>query len=639
MSPPPPPRDRQPDRHPDRRQDRRQDPGADPRPPRRPVRLGHQGVRLRAGLVMVLVLLALIAGRLVWLQGFQATAYAGQAVEQRLRTTNLLAPRGTISDRDGQVLALSVDARAVYAEPRTIARATCRPESERPCDPASIAAVLAPALDLPLQEVRDKLARPVVTTGTCTKADPMACSGFVYLARGLEPEQGNAVRELGLVGVGVMSEPKRVHPGGDLGANVLGFTSLDDEGGTTGAGGVELAADEVLAGRDGRSRAEVDGEGLVIPNGQQTLVEPVPGRDVQLTLDRDLQWYAQDVLARAVTDAAAESGTAVVMDVRTGELLALASVPTFDADDPGAAPPEVRGNRAITDIYEPGSTGKLLTMAAGLESGEITPDTVLTVPDRYAQPGKVFKDSHDHPTERMTATGVMAKSYNVGMIQIAERVGDAALHEMLGRFRLGSRTGLGLPGESPGLVPDPADWSGPTLGAISIGQSYSVNAVQMASVYATVANDGVRMAPTLVKGTADDRGQVQPAPEPEHARILSSQVAGQLRLMLEAVTGEGGTAEVAAIEGYRVAGKTGTAQRVVDGRYQGYTASFVGFAPADAPALVVSVALQAPQNGIYGGALAGPVFHDVMTYALSNQQVPPTGTPAPRLRLRESDPR
>jgi cell division protein FtsI (penicillin-binding protein 3) len=596
-------------------------------------------VRLRSGLVLVLVLLSLIAGRLVWLQGFQAQAYAGQAVEQRLKTTNLLAPRGTITDRNGQVLALSVDARAVYAEPRTIAKATCPAGATRPCDPDSIAEVLAPALGLPLEEVRTKLERPTITTGTCTPADPMACSGFVYLARGLEPDEGNVVRDLQLVGVGVMSEPKRVHPGNDLGANVLGFTALDDQGGTKGAGGVELGWNDVLAGVDGRSQAEVDGEGLVIPNGQRTMQEPVAGRDVQLTLDRDLQWYAQDVLSRAVQEAEAEYGTAVVMDVRSGEVLALASVPTFDADDPGDSPAERRGNQAISDIYEPGSTGKVITMAAALEAGAVTPETVFTVPDRYSQPGKTFKDSSPHETYRMTATGILVESSNVGTIQIAEKVGGQGLHEMLGRFGLAEQTGLGLPGESRGLVPAMDAWSGPTLGALAIGQSYSVNAVQMASIYATIANDGVRATPTVLKGTAEGAtGEVRPAAPAEQRRVLPSEVAGQLRTMLEGVTGEEGTAKAAAIPGYRVAGKTGTAQRVVDGVYNGYTASFVGFAPADDPALVVAVTVQGPTNGFYGGVIAGPAFNDVMTYALSNQQVPPTGTLSPRLRLRESDP-
>lgn len=590
---------------------------------RGPDRLGHQPTRLRAGLLVVLVLLTLVGGRLVWLQGFKATAYAGEAVEQRLRTTTLLADRGTISDRDGNPLAMSIDARAVYGEPRVIARATCPSGSTKPCDPASIADVLAPALGLPRTEVAEKLARD---------------TGFVYLARGLDLPIATTVRELDLVGVGTMAEPRRVHPGGDLAANVLGFTGLDDQGATMGAGGVELGWDDVLTGVDGRSQAEVDGSGRIIPNGQRALAEPEPGRDVQLTLDRDLQWYAQDVLARKVEEADAESGTAVVMDITTGEVVALANAPTFDADDPAAAPAELRGNRAVTDIFEPGSTGKVITIGAALEKGLVDPDTVLTVDDRIQVSNKRFKDSSNHPTERMTVTGVMVESSNVGTIQIAQKLGDQGVHEALLSHGLGNTTGLGLPGESAGLVPHPDVWSGPTIGALAIGQSYSVNAVQMASVYATVANDGVRLTPSIVRATADDAGSMLPAPAPESRRVMSSQTSAQLRTMLEGVTGEGGTAEVAAIPGYRVAGKTGTAQRVVDGRYNGYTASFVGFAPADAPRYVVSVAVQDPKNGFYGGVIAGPVFRDIMTFALGNQSVPPTGAPAPQLRLREGDP-
>jgi cell division protein FtsI (penicillin-binding protein 3) len=609
---------------------------------RRPVRLGHQGVRLRAGLLSVLVLLSLIAGRLVWLQGVTASAYADQAVEQRLRTTTLLAPRGAITDRNGQVLALSVDARAVYAEPRTIARAIqqkpCKPESERPCTPAQIAEALAPVLGLPERDLTERLSRPLRSDGTCTSDDPMACSGFVYLARGLDPDLGTAVRELRLVGVGVLSEPKRVHPGGDLGANVIGFTALDDTGGTKGAAGVELAADHVLAGRDGRSTAEVDGSGRIIPQGQRTVQEPVAGRDVQLTIDRDLQWYAQDVLASKVAESDAESGTATVIDVQTGEILALASVPTFDADSPSSAPAEVRGNRAVTDVFEPGSIGKVITAAIALEDGVLTPDSVMSVPDHIQVSNKRFTDSHSHPVERMTLTGVMVESSNVGTIMAAQLVGGARLHEGLQQFGIGQKTGIGLPGESSGILRPESEWSGTDYGTHPIGQGYAVNGVQMASVYATVANDGVRMPPRVVKGSADEDGDVVPVDPPAPERVISSEVAADLRGMLEGVTGEGGTAKIAAIDGYRVAGKTGTARRAMGGGYSGYTASFVGFAPADAPRIAISVSVQDPKNGYYGGVIAAPVFRDIMAYALSNQQVPPTGAPAPRLRLREGDP-
>ncbi|MGI8536703.1 MAG: peptidoglycan D,D-transpeptidase FtsI family protein [Mycobacteriales bacterium] len=610
-----------------------------PRPAGRPpagrpagrVRLGSSGGRLHGGLIAVLVMLSLIAGRLVWLQGFQAEAYAAKAVEQRLSTKTLTAPRGTITDRTGQALALSVDARAVYGEPRIIAKAVCGPDSTaRPCDPASIAAAVAPVLGLPVAEVEQKLGRPSQNQ-TCGKATPMGCTGFVYLARGLDPDVSTKVRKLGLVGVGTIAEPRRVHPGKDLAANVVGFTTVEGQG----AAGIELQLDEVLAGQNGVTTAEVDGGGRIIPGGSITKVEPQPGDDVQLTLDRDLQWYAQKALADVIEKSDAESGSATVLDVQTGEILALASVPTFDADDPGASDAAVRGNRAINDVFEPGSIGKVITAAAALESGQFTPDTVLSVPDNIQLSNKRFRDSHSHPTERMTFTGVLVESSNVGTIMAAQKVGGPKLYEALQRFGIGRKTGLGLPGESAGILRDEKDWSGTDYGTHPIGQGYSVNGVQMASVYATVANDGVRVTPTIFKSSTDATGRVAPAAAPERTRVLQPEIAAQLRGMLEGVTNEGGTAVKAAIPGYRVAGKTGTAQRVVDGRYDGsYTASFVGFAPADAPRLAVSVSIQAPKNGYYGGTVAGPVFRDIMSFALRSMRVPPTGAVSPTLRLR-----
>ena len=592
---------------------------------------GSSGRRLHGGLIAVLVMLSLIGGRLIWLQGFQSEAYATDAVNQRLTTKTLTAPRGTITDRTGQALALSVDARAVYGEPRIIAKAVCGKDgTARPCDPASIAAVVAPVLGLPVAEIEEKLGRSAENE-TCGKATPMGCTGFVYLVRGLDPEAAIKVRELGLVGVGTIAEPRRVHPGKDLGANVLGFTSVEGQG----AAGIELQLDDVLAGKNGTTTAEVDGDGRIIPSGSSTKVEPQPGNDIQLTLDRDLQWYAQKALADVLDKADAESGSATVLDIQTGEILALASVPTFDADDPGASDAAVRGNRAINDVFEPGSIGKVITAAAALESGQFTPDTVLSVPDNIQISNKRFRDAHSHPVERMTFTGVLVESSNVGTIMAAQKVGGVKLYEALRRFGIGQRTGLGLPGESAGILRDEKDWAGSDYGTHPIGQGYSVNGVQMASVYATVANDGVRVTPTIFKASTDSTGQTVPAPPPAQTRVLAPEIAAQLRGMLEGVTNEGGTAVTAAIPGYRVAGKTGTAQRVVDGRYDGsYTASFVGFAPADAPRLAVSVSIQAPKNGYYGGAVAGPVFRDIMSFALRSMRVPPTGAASPTLRLR-----
>lgn len=601
------------------------------------MRLGRPNLRLQAGLLAVLIMLSLIGGRLVWLQGFQAEAYASEATKQRLSTVKLAAPRGSISDRNGQVLALSVDARAIYGEPRTIAKANCPPTAKTPCEPAGIARALAPVLQLPAEEIEKQLVlTPKATGATCSKEELTGCKGFAYLARGLEAEVANQVRALGLVGIGTIAEPRRVAPGRDLAANVLGFTTVEGKG----TAGVEMQFDSVLAGEDGKRTAEVDGGGRIIPNGYTSQVEPAPGRDVQLTIDRDLQWYAQKVLSEQIAKSNAESGSATLMDVTTGEVLALASVPTFDANEPGKADAAIRGNRAVSDVFEPGSIGKVITAAAALEAGVLTPDSVMAVDDTIRVSNKTFSDSHSHPVEQMTFTGVMVESSNVGTIMAAQKVGGAKLHEMLSRFGIGSRTGIELPAESRGILRDEKDeWSGTDYGTHPIGQGYSVNGVQMASVYATVANGGMRVKPTVIRSTTDADGTVRPAPRTPPTRVISQQVADDLRGMLEGVTNEGGTAVSAAIPGYRVAGKTGTARRVVDGRYDGsYTASFVGFAPADAPRLVLSVSVQAPRNGYYGGAVAGPVFSDIMTFALRSLQVPPTGAASPKLRLRADDP-
>jgi len=598
----------------------------------RGIELGRPIIRLRGGLVIVMVLLSLIGGRLVWLQGFQGPAYAEAAVKQRTKTIDLPAPRGEITDRTGQALALSVDSRAIYAEPRNIARALCRPSATKPCTAPAMAATLAPVLGLPAAEIEAKLTRRASEGKTCSTVDPLGCTAFVYLARGLEADKANEVRALGLVGIGTDAEPKRVAPGGDLAANVIGFTTVEGNG----AAGLELQWDDTLAGKPGKRVAEVDGGGRVIASGTTITVEPQPGQNLQLTLDRDLQWYAQKVLMDSLEKADAESGSATVMDVTTGEVLALASVPTFDANEPAKSDAAVRGNRAVTDVFEPGSTGKAITIAGVLEEGVLTPDSVLTVADTYRLSNKTFKDSHSHPVEQMTLTGVLVESSNVGTIMASELAGGAKLHEMLTRFGIGQKTGIGLPGESRGILRDEdTEWSGTDYGTHPIGQGYSVNGVQMASVYATIANDGVRVTPTIVKSTRTTDGEPVAVAEPKQERVISSAVAAQLRDMLEGVTNEGGTAVIAGIDGYRVAGKTGTAQRVVDGRYDGsYTASFVGFAPADAPRLAISVSIQAPKNGFYGGAVAGPVFRDIMSFALRSLRVPPTGAPSPVLRLR-----
>ncbi len=617
-------------------QQRRNDPRNDPRVGRTPPRvaggrpstttrpgprrgrpLGLPGVRLRGGLAAILVVLALLAGRLVQLQGLQPEAYAGQAVAQRTQTLPLPAGRGQVLDRSGSPLAESVAMRSVVADPMQIGQAECKPGHTRPCTPGEIAAALAAVLHVDPASLVGKL------TGD---------RQFVYLARKLEVAVGDAVSALRLPGIVVQDETERVHPGHSVAANLIGFT--DGEG--KGVEGVERSWEQVLAGVPGKIVAEYDHQMRVIPTGQGHLLEPVPGRSVQLTIDRDLQWYAQQQLAAEVAATGAVNGTAITMDVRTGQVLAMATAPTFDPDDRRNTKPEWLRNPAVQDTYEPGSVNKVITAAAALQAGVVTPDTVIDVPPTYKVAGHVLHDAEDHGEEHLTFTGVLAKSSNIGTVKVAQLLGKERLYAMLRTFGFGSLTGVGLPAEQPGVVPEPQNWSGTSISTIPIGQGISVNALQMASVYATVANGGVRVAPTVVAGTVDGSGRLTPTAAPAARRVISPQIAAQLRTMLEAVISDKGTAPLAAIPGYRVAGKTGTAQRVVNGRYQAgnYTSSFVGFAPADAPRLVTAVVLQGTgKHGYFGGAVAAPVFESIMSFALRSLSIPPTGTVPPVLRL------
>lgn len=606
----------------------RTSPGAHPRPGRHPsparVRSGsarprvagrrRSTARLQAALLALAILLSLFAGRLVQVQGLEGPAYADRAQNERLRTTVLAARRGAITDVRGVALATSVDARDVTVDQTLVS------------DPEDTAAKLAPLLGLEPAVVRERI------TGD---------RRFAYVAKQIAPEAWRQVTELrGPDGrralPGILSEPssRRVYPAGDLAANVLGFVGQEGQG----LSGLEHALDDRLAGADGTATYEVGAGGRHIPMGESRTVAPVSGGDLRLTIDRDIQWISQRAVTDAVARSGAVSGAAVVLDAGSGDVLAMASAPTFDPNRPGDAPAQDRGNRVLTEVFEPGSTGKAITAAAVVEEGVVDADTPFTVPPVLERGGRAFHDSEEHPTLELTFTGVMAKSSNIGTILAAERLSPEKLHEYYARFGIGTPSGLGLPGESRGILAPAQQWSSSQRYTVPFGQGYAVNALQMASVYATLANDGVRVTPRVVSGWTDGEGRFVAAPEPERRRVVSADTAREVRGMLEAVVGEGGTAPGAAIPGYRVAGKTGTANRVdpETGRYSGYTASFIGIAPADGSAgrrLVVAVTLQDPKNGHYGGVLAAPVFRQVMSFALQSLRLPPTGAPLPAARL------
>ncbi len=552
------------------------------------------------------MVLSVYAVRLFELQAVDAPVYAADATQARTVTSTLEADRGAITDRNGVVLAESVAARDITADPTFVK------------DPQATGAALASVLALDESEQIELVAR--------LSEDRR----FVYVARAVTPARWEQVKALDLAGVYGVPTEDRSYPANTVAANILGF--VDSEG--QGAGGIELAADASLAGASGTRTYQRDAQGREITTADSSEVAPVPGSDIKLTIDRDLQWFAQETLAEAVRTSRSASGTVVVMTPQ-GEILALAAAPTFDPNDPGAADPKDRGNRAVSDVYEPGSTSKVMTAAAVLQEKGLRPTSRIVVPPVLHRADRDFHDHSPHGTLDLTLAGVVAKSSNIGTIKAAETIGRKKLYTYLKKFGIGDPTGSGLPGESRGLLPRPEAWSASQFYTIAFGQGLSLNAVQAASVYATIANGGVRVQPSVVAGTTAPDGTFAPAPAASQTRVVSTRTASKVSRMLESVVSEEGTAPMAQIPGYRVAGKTGTANRVDDtcGCYRGYTASFIGYAPADDPALVVAVTLQDPRNGHYGGLLGGPVFTKVMTFGLSSMQVPPTGTRPEPYRL------
>jgi cell division protein FtsI (penicillin-binding protein 3) len=577
---------------------------------RRPVRtrrrkLGRPAIRLRISVSAVLALMIVVSGRLVQLQGLDATAYAAKASSQRARESVLPASRGAITDRAGRPFAQDVPARLVYADPSEIS------------DIGTVAGGLAPVLGMDVQKV-----------AALVQGAPPS-SRYVVLARGVDVLTGNRIEALRLPGIVVQDEVRRDHPGGSLAAQVVGVTGSDDQG----LSGIELTEQRLLAGTAGKLAEQVDPQGRVIPQAGTEETPAVDGQSVRLTLDRDLQWEAQDALASQVATTHSRGGHIIVMDPHSGDILALASAPGFDANKP--IDPSALHLGAVEDTYEPGSVNKVVTAAAALQTRAMQPTTEVTVPPVGRWPGRpsVITDAESHGTEHLTFTGVLAQSSNIGTDIVAQRLGMPTIYHYLSLFGLGQSTGLGLPGESDGVIPPLANLNPAAASTIPFGQGMSVTALQVALAYATIANHGVRPVPRLVAGTLED-GTFHPTARTAGVRVVSAHTATTLARMLEAVTGETGTAPEAQIGGYRIAGKTGTAQALTNGVYDGgYVASFVGFAPAEAPRLLVEVVLDHPQGSHFGGVVAAPVFRTVMSFALRQLGIAPTGSKPPRWTL------
>ncbi|HLN77367.1 MAG TPA: penicillin-binding protein 2 [Nocardioidaceae bacterium] len=569
---------------------------------------GTSLLRLRVGFILIAMVVSVFGARLFQLQGVDAKAYAARAEAAGLETVTLPATRGAIRDRNGEALAESADGLMLTADP------TMTTDHAQ-----EIAKIIARRLHVDYFDMLERLRKPD--------------THFQYLARRVPAADARAVvaevEDRGFEGIDTQRDPVRNYPAKDVAANILGFLGTDGKP----LQGFELLFDNMLSGKDGSATYETGG-GQRLPLGDNTVVDPVDGSDLTLTIDRDVQWYTQRVLRQAVQESGGESGAAVVLDSRTGEVLALADHPTFDANEPQLSPQRDLGMRSLNEVYEPGSVEKVLTAASLIDAGKVTPDTRIKVPPELHRQDRVIHDYWDHGRLRLTLTGVIAKSSNIGTVLAASQFSHQELYDYLSRFGLGQKTGVGVPGESRGLLPPWQSWSQINQDTISFGQGVSVNALQMAAAVNAVANDGVLVEPSLVKGRATtDRGVNVGSATTTSRRVISERAARATARMMEAVTDpEEGTAPAAGIEGYRVAGKTGTAQRVGKncGCYDGtFTVSFAGFAPADDPRFVVYIVVQDPKNGGGGGSIGGPAFHKIMSYVLRKYAVPPTGARPP----------
>ncbi|MBZ5733343.1 penicillin-binding protein 2 [Nocardioides sp. TRM66260-LWL] len=582
---------------------------------------GAPRFRLRLGFLVIALVLSVYGARLVQLQAVDPGAYAQRAAQEGTVDVVLPAERGRILDRNGDALAESSAGLMIIADPQLVNV----DGEDRPVDRApELAKLLATRLHLDYFTLLQRL------RATDTQ--------FQYLARQVPADLATRVvaqaKARGFDGLSTERDPIRVYPSKDVAANLVGFLGLPDQDGVARPlAGFEAMFDSVLAGRDGSATYSVDSRanGNRIPLGQSTVVPARNGADLTTTIDRDLQWYVQRVLRTTVEQARGDSGVAVVLDSRTGQVLSLADYPSYDANDPAASPKADRGARSLRDVYEPGSVEKVLTLSSLIDAGKVTDRTRLTVPGSLARQDRVIHDWFPHDTLRLTLAGVLAKSSNIGTVLAADRFDAGQLRGYLERFGLGRATGVGVQGEAPGILPSGAQWTPQVQDRIAFGQSVSVNAVQMAAAVNTIANRGVRVDPSLVLGhatTAD--GRTVGSDDATTRRVVSAGAARQTTLMMERVVDpDAGVAPGARVPGYRVAGKTGTAQRANPdcGCYDGtFTVSFAGFAPADDPRFTVYVVVQNPRNGGGGGSVAGPAFSEIMSYALRRYAVPPTGT-------------
>jgi cell division protein FtsI/penicillin-binding protein 2 len=549
-------------------------------------------IERRIGLLFVVfcVLLLIAAVRALQLGGLKSGTLRQKADTQQVSQVPVPARRGTITDRRGVELAVSEPADDIAATPYLIK------------DPATAARRLAPLLHESLDAVLRKVAQ--------------RHTGFVYLVRQLPASQAQLVGKLKLPGIQLIPSSRRIYPQQWMAAQLLGAVGTDGNG----LSGLEFARDNVLRGTNGQRRLVNDALGQ--PISLRDVKEARPGRDLRLTLDAAIQDKVEAVLQQVGQKFSPRGATALVMDPRTGAVLAMANWPRVDADNLSGAPAYARQNRAIGSTYEPGSTFKAFTIAGALMDGKVTPSTQFDVPPQLQVADRTIHDAEDHGYETLTTAQILAQSSNIGADLIGAKEGKVRFDHWVRTFGFAKPTGVDLSGEESGIVPQLAQYSGSTMGNLPIGQGLAVTPMQMAAAYAAIANGGILRPPHVIQDVGDKRVAV-----PKGRRIIKPAVATQLRSMLEGVLGPGGTASEASIPGYKLAGKTGTAQKPdpVNGGYSDtkFVSSFVGFAPARDPRLLVAVMVDEPQGEIYGGVVAAPAFQAITSFALPYLGIPP----------------
>ena len=558
-------------------------------------RVAGGSTRIAVMVVGVFLVLGVVAGRLVWLQTAKAAEFSKAAEVQRTQTVTLAPRRGAILDREGQPLAISVDARTVYATPRSIK------------NPRAVAAMLARYLGGDEAAYYKRVTRK---------------SGWVYVERKVPLERAQplmeALKAARLAGVGFAEDSRRVYPCGDLACQVLGFVGIDDRG----LAGLELQYNDVLAGKAGHELAERDALGNPIPGGVKVAEDPVDGKDLVLTIDKDIQYQAQLQLAATVKKNGAKAGSVIVIDPRDGSILAMASTPSFDPNQYRTATSDAVRNKAIVDTYEPGSTVKAMTASAVIDKGLFKPTSMFHLPPTLKVADRVIHEAHERGSVEWSLTRIVTQSSNVGAVKLGQALGARGLSDYFARFGLLEKTGVDFPGEAKGWMPPYGSWSPSTIGNVPFGQGVSVTELQLARALGAIANKGLLTTPHFLASVRDDPGLKMGWGT---RRAISAKTAATMTDVMSQVVSDG-TGKEAAVPGYSVAGKTGTAQKAVGGEYAKgeYVASFAGFLPAEDPRVLIVVTIDEPHAGlIYGGSVAAPMFSVLAGYSVGHLNIPP----------------